>query len=148
MSPEWSVEELLPHSESMVLLDEVVEWGDGWAVAAVRVAEDTAFFEPGVGVPSWVGIEYMAQTVAMYVGICAKRESKPIRIGLLLGTRSYKAGCSHFRLGTRPRIRVQEIWRDAQMASFECHIEDGERLADATLNLFQPDDSPKLTGGR
>jgi predicted hotdog family 3-hydroxylacyl-ACP dehydratase len=148
MQTQWSIDELLPQSGTMILIDDVVDWGEGWARSSVRIAEDSAFYEPGHGVPSWVGIEFMAQTVAMYIGICARQAGEPIRIGLLLGTRRFETACSFYRLGSRPTVHVQEVWRDEQMAAFECRVEDRQTLASATLNLFQPKDAASFVRER
>lgn len=140
MTLPWSVSELLPHSGPMVLIGEPVASGDNWAEAGVRIGEDSQFYRPGHGVPSWVGVEYMAQTIALYAGISAKKNGQDVKIGLLLGTRRYEVKTDYFHLGNLLRTRADIVWQDAQMAVFECHIDDGERLAEAQLNVFQPND--------
>jgi len=147
----WSVAELLPHSGPMVLLDDVVGAGPGWVAAGVRIAEDSRFLEPGAGVPCWLGLEYMAQTIALYSGLAARRAGQPVRIGLLLGTRRYQAMAGHFPLGSYLRIDAREEWHDGQMGVFDCTIEeDGRCLARARLNVFLPPDAGALLaqGGR
>jgi predicted hotdog family 3-hydroxylacyl-ACP dehydratase len=143
MVPACSLEELLPHSGPMILIDEALDGGEGWAAAAVRVGEDSLFYQAGLGVPAWVGIEYMAQTVALYSGICAKRAGTDIRLGFLLGTRRYQTATNYFRLGSLLKISVHEVWQDGNMAVFDCQIcyhEDAQQLAGARLNFFCPED--------
>jgi len=143
MVPSYPLEELLPHSGPMILIDEALDAGDGWATAAIRVGEDSLFYQAGLGVPAWVGIEYMAQTVALYAGICAKQAGTDIRLALLLGTRRYRAVTTHFPLGSLLRISVQEEWQDGNMAVFDCQIcyhEGDQQLAEARLNVFRPED--------
>jgi predicted hotdog family 3-hydroxylacyl-ACP dehydratase len=140
MALTWTAEELLPHSGVMVLVDEALDAGEGWITAAVRIAEDSLFYEPPLGVPSWVGAEYMAQTVGLYAGYCSKQAGREVRIGLWLGTRRYETEVAHFQLGSDLRIRAEEVWQDDQMAVFDCSIEDGRRLATARLNVFSPRD--------
>ena len=113
------------------------------AAATVRVGEDSLFYQAGLGVPAWVGIEYMAQTVALYAGICAKQAGTDIRMGFLLGTRRYQAATDYFRLGSLLQTTVHEVWQDGNMAVFDCQIccnEGGRQLAEAHLNVFQPED--------
>lgn len=139
----WPLEELLPHSGPMILIDEALGSGEGWASAGVRVGEDSLFYQAGLGVPAWVGIEYMAQTVALYAGICAKQAGTDIRMGFLLGTRRYQAATDYFRLGSLLQTTVHEVWQDGNMAVFDCQIccnEGGRQLAEARLNVFQPED--------
>jgi predicted hotdog family 3-hydroxylacyl-ACP dehydratase len=141
----WSVPELVPHSGPMLLLDDVLEAGPGWVTAGVRIAEDSLFFEPGAGMPCWLGLEYMAQTIALYSGLQARRAGRPVPIGLLLGSRRYQAMTDHFPLGSYLRVHVREEWYDGQMGVFECSIEEDERrLAHARLNVFLPPDAKAL----
>jgi predicted hotdog family 3-hydroxylacyl-ACP dehydratase len=125
----------------MVLIEEPTAFGEDWAEASVRIAEDSVFFRSGLGVPSWVGVEYMAQTVALFAGVIARQAGTNIQIGLLLGARRYDVKTEYFQLGSLLRIHVVEVWRASQMAVFDCTIEDRERLAEAQLNVFRPDDT-------
>lgn len=141
----WSVPELVPHSGPMVLLDDLLEAGPGWVTAGVRIAEDSLFFEPGAGMPCWLGLEYMAQTIALYSGLEAKRAGEPVPIGLLLGSRRYQATTDYFPLGSYLRVHVREEWNDGQMAVFDCRVEEDDRcLARARLNVFLPPDAKTL----
>ncbi len=140
MTLPWPVPSLLPHNGAMVLIGEPAAFGEGWAEAAVRIGEDSLFYTTGKGVPSWVGAEYMAQTIALYSGIRARRVGNDIKIGLLIGCRRYEVETEYFRLGIQLRIHVDEIWQDSQMAVFECSIENREQLAKARLNVFSPVD--------
>lgn len=149
MTLQWPVPSLLPHGGSMVLIGEPAASGDGWAEAAVRIGEDSLFYRAGQGVPSWVGAEYMAQTIALYAGINARRAGRDIQIGLLIGCRRYEVETEYFRLGARLRIHVDEVWRDDQMAVFKCSIAGAERLAKAQLNVFSPTDAASfIAAGR
>ena len=140
MTPRWPVPSLLPHGGAMVLIGEPAAYGDGWAEAAVRIGEDSLFYKAGHGVPSWVGVEYMAQTTALYLGIGARRAGRDIRIGLLIGCRRYEVEAAYFRLGSLLSIRVDETWQDGQMAVFECSIAHCGPLAKGRLNVFSPAD--------
>lgn len=134
----WSVPELLPQSGRMILLDDAIAAGEGWVEAGVRIGEDSLLYEAGFGVPAWVGIEYMAQTVAMYSGIRRKRAGEQVKIGFLLGTRRYVAMTDYFVLGYYIRIHAREEWQDGQMAVFDCRIESAACLATARINVYQP----------
>lgn len=147
MTLQWPVSSLLPHGGSMVLIGEPANSGDSWAEAAVRIGEDSLFYRPGQGVPSWVGAEYMAQTIALYAGIGARQAGDDIRIGLFIGCRRYEVKTEYFRLGSHLRIHVDEVWQDNQMAVFDCSIDDRERLATAQLNVFSPIDMASFLEG-
>ena len=147
MALQWPVASLLPHSRTMVMIGEPAAYGEGWAEASVRIGEDSLFYRTGKGVPSWVGAEYMAQAVALYAGICARRAGKDIQIGLLIGCRRYEIDADYFRLGCQLRIHVEQIWQDNQMAVFECSIADRKQLAKVKLNVFSPDDVASFLEG-
>jgi predicted hotdog family 3-hydroxylacyl-ACP dehydratase len=79
------VAELLPHDGNMVLLDGVVDYDQESLVAEVVVRDD-GLFGDGKTIPAWIGIEYMAQTVAAHGGMMCHLVGKPINLGFLLGT--------------------------------------------------------------
>jgi len=143
----WPVSELLPHSGAMIMIDDALAEGEGWVESGVRIGEDSLLYEPGAGVPAWVGIEYMAQTVAMYSGIEAKRAGEEIKIGFLLGTRRFESMTEYFTLGDYLRVHARQEWRDNQMAVFDCHIESESRLATARINVYQPQDIAAAMSG-
>ena len=70
------VREFLPQSGAMVLLDEIGFHDDKRFVAVTTIRESSMFYRPAsdplmgglAGVPSWVGLEYMAQAVAAWAG--------------------------------------------------------------------------------
>jgi predicted hotdog family 3-hydroxylacyl-ACP dehydratase len=127
----------------MILIEEPFDGGDGWARASVQIAEDSMFYRPRLGVPAWVGIEYMAQTIALYDGINAAQHGSSIGIGLLLGTPRYNAETNYFPLGNNLQTTVNEIWRNNHMAVFDCKIKDqsGAEAASAELKVFKPENS-------
>ena len=134
---QYSVEQLLPHAEPMVLLDEILDYGGDELTAALTIRDDSHFLQ-SEGVPSYVGIEYMAQAVAAYGGFEALKEQRPIRVGYLLGTRKFVAKVPFFRIGDRLKVRVSVIYVDV-LSSFACQIwVDEEIVAEANLSVYQP----------
>lgn len=128
----------------MVLLDEVVGWDTGKVMAALTIRSDTPFFIEN-GVPSYVGLEYMAQTCGIYAGIEALNHKQPVRLGFLLGTRNFSASTDWFCLGQRLIVEATEVYRQETMGVFACRImHDDVELASAQLNLYQPKDAPSI----
>ena len=63
------LEKILPHKKPMILIDDVVGYniGEGWLKSIVTINKDCTFYDEKLGgVPSVVGIEYMAQTIGCY----------------------------------------------------------------------------------
>jgi predicted hotdog family 3-hydroxylacyl-ACP dehydratase len=135
----YAVAELLPHRPPLILLDRVVGYDDASLVAEVEITE-RSLFRDSEGVPSHVGIEYMAQACAAYVGLLAKTAGGSVKIGFLLGTRDFKAHAPWFRVGQTLAVTVAILFRDEQMGAFACRIEaDANLLTKATLNVYQTD---------
>lgn len=142
------VPELLPHAGPAVLLDSILEQQPDALRARLRITSAHPYFEPGRGVPVWVGIELMAQAIAAHAGLNSLREGAPPRKGMLLGTRRYEASVSWFTEGSELEVEARrEFGEDAGgVAACVCRIRSGGReLANATLIIMQIDekDIPK-----
>ena len=69
----------------------------------------------------------------------------PVKIGFLLGTRMCRVMTPWFRIGDRLLISASLVFRDEQMAVFDCRIEiDGQLAAEAQLKVYQPDNDRLL----
>jgi predicted hotdog family 3-hydroxylacyl-ACP dehydratase len=135
------IERLIPHRGATRLLDRVLHVGDDQVVAEVDVPFDGLFVRDGA-VPSWVGIEYMAQAVAAWAGARARKQGGEPRAGLLLGTRRYEAHCDAFASGARLRIEAQcELIGANGLGQFDCRITlDGRELAASRISVLDPPD--------
>ncbi len=136
------IEAYVPHRGAMLLLSRLIEVDAHHAVAEVRVPFDGLFVHDGQ-VPSWVGIEYMAQTVAAWSGARGRREDQPPRFGFLLGSRRFEVHCDGFACGAVLRIEAaHEFVSDAGLGMFDCRIlQADEVLATARVTVFEPEDS-------
>ena len=133
-----NVGDLLPHDGNMVLLDGVVDYDQESLVAEVVVRDD-GLFGDGKTIPAWIGIEYMAQTVAAHGGMMCHLVGKPINLGFLLGTRRYISNISDFTVGTQLTVKVKRLIEDQGLGVFDCQIlGDGIDIS-AKLNVYQPD---------
>ena len=137
------VRELLPHEPPMVLLDKVISCEGSSLVAEVVISRESMFCDES-GVPGWVGIEYMAQSVAAHAGALARQRGDEPAIGYLLGTRSYKSAVSAFPIGSLLTIVVEPLFVEIGLGAFACRIDMGGTVAEATINVYQPgDNSPE-----
>ena len=134
------IAELLPHSPPMVLLDRVVLYEDPRLVTGVTIRQGNPFCENG-GVPGWIGIEYMAQSVAAHAGIQAHLRGDAPKIGFLLGTRKYECSVDRFPLQSNLEIVVEPLFVEPELGAFSCRIEMGRLVATATINVFQPEEA-------
>ena len=135
---EYAIEELLPHSGSMMLLERVIAYDENSMVAEVIVRDDGLFGGDGI-VPAWLGIEYMAQTIAAHSGMTCKIAGKPLEVGFLLGTRRYHCNISSFIAGTVLTVTVKRLIQDQGLGVFDCRLEGPGVSGTAQLNVYQPD---------
>ncbi len=133
-----AIADLIPHSGSMVLLERIIDCDDQGLTAEVAVRADGLLGGDQKNVPAWVGIEYMAQTIAAYAGVMAKQANKPIRLGFLLGTRRYSSTVAAFKVGSILTIRVKKIMQDDNLGVFDCRILGEGVEVTAKLNVYQP----------
>jgi predicted hotdog family 3-hydroxylacyl-ACP dehydratase len=147
MSSEFlPIENYVPHRGAMLLLDRLVGADDEAAVAEVTVPRDGMFLNDA-GMPSWVGMEYMAQTVAAWVGWRARQKGQGVKIGFLLGSRKYETAQAFFAPGMRLTVSVRcELLAANGLGMFDCRIHgDGEKeLATARISVFEPEDDEAL----
>jgi predicted hotdog family 3-hydroxylacyl-ACP dehydratase len=137
------VKSLIPHSGPMVLLDTVIAADEERLCAEVRIRSESLFCAAG-GVGAWVGLEYMAQAIAAYAGFTARLRGAPVKLGLVLGARRYECTQPMFALGSVLHVHVKRVLQDENgLGSFECRIDNDreERLATATVTVFQPADA-------
>ncbi len=135
-----AVADLLPHAGRMVLLDRVLEY-DQESLTAVLTVRDDGLFGDAKSVPAWLGIEYMAQTVAAHGGMMCYLAGKPINLGFLLGTRRYNSNVSSIPVGTVLSISVRRIVDDQGLAVFDAEVTAEGIALSAKLNVYQPDNA-------
>ena len=135
--------ELLPQASPMILLSAYEEpTADDSVTAFVDVSAASPFYEPGLGgVPTCVAVEYMAQTMALLVGLARRRKGESPKLGFVLGTRKLETLVPCFQDGRRYRVTATCTYEDESFGSFDCEIEDngGAVVAKGTLTAFQPE---------
>lgn len=133
------IRDVVPHAGRMLLLDRVVAFDGQSLTAELRVRPD-ALFVHARGAGAWVGIEYMAQAVAAFAGMEARRNGETVKVGFLVGTRHYGCNVPYFPLGATLRVLAR---RDAEaihgVGSFDCSITGEGIEAKATVTVIQPD---------
>src|SRR5690625_7704790 len=101
----------LPHRPPMRLVERLVSESPQTTVTEARVTEDNVFYDPALGgVPSWVGLEYLAQTAAVWLGLDCQRHNRPVQPAFLVSSRSFDAEQPVFALGeTRSEEHTSEL---------------------------------------
>lgn len=133
---------LVPHARPMLLIDRLIHADQNILSSEVRIDATSLFCYKGK-VAAWIGLEYMAQTVAAHAGFLAHQKNEPVRIGFLLGTRHYQSHVDTFPVGTKLTIQVERLYlNDEGLGSYKCQILNKDFLAaSAILTVYQPSDS-------
>lgn len=136
---EFPINEIVPHAGRMCLLDRALEGDEDSLLAELTIRSDHIFYHSD-GVGGWVGIEYMAQTVATWAGWHSRLRGENPKIGFLLGSRRYNCSRSLFYLGETLRVEVRRIFQSENgLGQFDCTITiDDVQVATAALTVFEP----------
>lgn len=137
-------EELLLHRPPMLLVDEVIAATTTGSVSLVHITENTSFYQAGLGVPSWVGLEYMAQTIGLSAGVLSQQDGEGAPLGYLLGTRKYKCNSLWFPVGATLKVSSTEELYDGTLGVHSCQIKsidsDFEIEASARLTVYRAEE--------
>jgi predicted hotdog family 3-hydroxylacyl-ACP dehydratase len=128
---------LVPHKPPMLLLDRVLSYSTDFVSCEVEIRVDSPFLRAGV-VPAIVGVEYMAQCVAVFAGLSARGKGEPPRIGLLLGSRDVRIDTDEFAVGDRLVVDARRSWGENDLGSFACRVQRGaDLLVHGSLTVYQ-----------
>jgi predicted hotdog family 3-hydroxylacyl-ACP dehydratase len=138
----WPPADLLPHAGDMILIDDVLDFGDEHVRTRVLVRPGGLFNRADGSLPAWVGIELMAQSVAAFAGCQARVKNEPVELGFLLGTRKFECNVEHFPAGSELIIHAERSLQDDNgMGVFECRLTGPGISAVARLNVYRPPQS-------
>jgi len=135
------ISDLVMHAKPMLLIDRAVTATETSMTAEVDITANSMFCIPYKGVPGYVGIEYIAQTVAAYSGWRARKTNPDAtpRVGYLLGSRKVTLSRNWFPVGRTLSVHISNIFEDGEMGVFDGEIRLGEEiLVAARINVYQP----------
>lgn len=143
------IEALVPHRGAMLWLTRIVS-GDEHAVEAeASVPQGAWYLDERGGMPGWLGIELMAQTLSAHVGLRGWLAGEPPKPGVLLGCRAFRAAAACFPAGAVLRVRARLVYRDESgFGAYDCTLAaEGRQLASATLKVYEPADFQAFLAG-
>jgi predicted hotdog family 3-hydroxylacyl-ACP dehydratase len=145
------VGELIPHARRMLLLSSVVAHDPDWTTCAVDVDRSELFRDAEGCVPAWVGLEYLAQCIAVYGALVARAKGNVPRFGFFIGGRRLALRTDRFLPGTRLHATVLHVRGESGLVAFDGRIEPeggGEALVEGRLNVYsvEPVDSVGRAG--
>ena len=93
----------------MCLLDRILSHDPSETVCAVRSEDSRLFVDDADLVPAWVGIEYLAQCIAVHAGLLARAAGEPPRPGLFLGSRRLVFRVQGWDLGEELQVSARHF---------------------------------------
>ncbi|MCH1931077.1 hotdog family protein [Shewanella sp. A25] len=144
-----NIADFIPHREPMILIDRIIAHEADSLKTEVTITPNSAYFDDArQAVPNYVGIEYMAQSIAALAGVEAKLREDKIRVGFLLGSRKLALHVEQFKLGQTYVTQVKRLYQEESgLAVFDCQIylksadSEPQLVAEANVNVFQPQDT-------
>ncbi|MEC9281935.1 MAG: hypothetical protein VX642_04440 [Bdellovibrionota bacterium] len=134
-----NVKEYIPHEDPMVVIDRIVDMGSDFVECEVEIREDSFLCENGK-VPSYLGMEFIAQSIAAFSGKMGKDlgESKP-GIGFLIGIRRYRSSRESFNVGEVLKVRAEMVFIEESLGNFKASISvSGEDVVSTSISTFKP----------
>lgn len=137
--------ELLPHGPPLVFLDRIVDAGPDFVLCELTVR-----IQPGVqldgaavasvaSIASIMGVEYMAQAVAVFAGL----KAEPARrrdVGYVISIRGLELQAPSFRVGEVLAVRATWRWGADRLGRFETSVSSGaQQYAVAQMSVYRPD---------
>ncbi|UTF59736.1 hypothetical protein [Gilvimarinus sp. DA14] len=140
------IERYIPHRPPMRLVDRVVSASPNKVVSSLQVSRDNIFYDDQLGgVPAWAGIEFMAQTAAVWLGLADERAGRAIAPAFLVSTRHYSANVPVFAEGACLDVAVEVAVSEAQVVAFNGSIyasaHSDHHLVEAVFSAYRPDDA-------
>lgn len=100
---------LIPHGDESLLLDGVVDHDCKSTTTCVVVGSQPWLTRSDGSVAPWLGIEYMAQSIAVHEGIIARSEGRKIPLGFLVLVTSFKLHESVLQRGERLEVQTTRV---------------------------------------
>lgn len=132
----------IPHKPPMLLIDAIESCCGSSVTTAARITLESSFYDRTMdGVPAWIGLEYMAQTAAVWAGLDDVRNGRAIDPAFLISSRQYTAHRPVFPAGETLLIEVKVELLQQEIVTFSGRIlgAEGHILADAMFTAYRPE---------
>lgn len=128
----------LLHRSPMLFIDSIVAINEKSVCCQAIIKENNIFYDSAIcGVHAWVGVEFMAQTMAAFANY-QKPQAEP-QIGFLMSVRKFSCLQSYFKLNEVLTIIADNEYLQDNVGVFQCRIMINNKLvASAKLSAFQP----------
>lgn len=130
-------QDLVPHRPPMLLIDQLVEGGDGGGTAEAVISSDHLFLD-GDRLHDAALLEVMAQAFAAVKGLEDRRQGKTPAMGFLVGAKRMRWYLPAW-VGDRLTVRIKKVGETEGFTLAEGKVERrGELLAEGTIMVYVP----------
>lgn len=137
-----ALEQMLPHKPPMVLVDRLISHNNHSAVVEATIKSDYPFTGRSIG--SWVGLELIAQSVAVLAKLTKQANSDKASLGFLLGSRAFTAHIPEFTPGQKVLVEIELESIGTGQVTVNAHgrVRDvfGQVICEGALTLYEPND--------
>ncbi|MBQ4331092.1 MAG: hypothetical protein IJC31_04565 [Spirochaetaceae bacterium] len=139
MTNQYTINEIVPHKGRMLLLDSIlsVDMEKRCLTSQVTIGQQDTFFDKELeGVPSYVGFEYMAQSISALSALTA--QSQTPRPGVILSVSNLVCQREVLRQGELVTVQVQENCKVGDLSTFDCIAQvEGATIVTCTLMVME-----------
>jgi predicted hotdog family 3-hydroxylacyl-ACP dehydratase len=139
---------IVPHRGRMLLLSRVIGYNlkERSIEAEYHVTEDCLFYDfTEMGVPAWVGFEFIAQAISAFSGIRDKEKGELPKRGFVLSVSKLQIGLPFFKTGSIITIRAKEIENMYPVYVFEGEIFlDDKKVLAGKLTVMEVDNENQI----
>lgn len=132
----------IPHRPPMQLIETIDSFTDMQVRTITHITPEAGFYDAEAGgVPAWVGLEYMAQTAAVWIGLDDESHGRAIEPAFLVSSRHFAAHMPVFSNGERLIIEVNVQLMESDVVAFNGNIcgRDGTLYAEALFTAYRPE---------
>lgn len=130
------IKELIPHSDVMVLIDDVIEKTDQFISVKTIIKDDNPFLQDGK-FPTFNTLEIMAQSLVVYRGL--NDNSSNNKLGFLLGSRKFKIYKPYLSIKDEliTKTQISEDFDGMGVYQSAVYVKD-IMVASANISVFNP----------
>ncbi|MCL6414059.1 3-hydroxy-fatty acyl-ACP dehydratase [Aestuariirhabdus sp. Z084] len=146
MNPDlFPVNDCLIHQPPMRMVERLLAIDEANVRCSLVLHDDNPFITEQGQLPASLGIELMAQAIALFGGYHCLNRGEEVRVGYLIGSRRYHSTRPFFALGCELIIEAHQEYLSEGMGLFNCRIlERGNEIANGRLNTYLPDAQAEL----
>lgn len=132
----------IPHKGKMLLIDKIenIDFENKTIIVSATINKENIFYEAN-GIPSYIFVEYVAQSCAAYNSFCqeSSQENHNERIGFILNIKSVNCYKDKVKSGEIIFIKAKETLRDSNIAYYDGEVfyQNDDKIIDCSIMVME-----------